>query len=304
MPTTLPVRPVVVGVDGSPSSLAAARYAAELAERRDAPLHLVFGYQVSLYGYAPMDIAEPYAMADQQLRDDVGAMLTKTVQELRSAYPGLVDVQARQIAGGGAEALIDESRRASVTVVGCRGMGGFAELMLGSVSAQVSAHAHGPVVVVRPPVSDDAVRVPPVPASLGPIVVGVDGSAASSAALAFAVVEAGLRKVPVIAISAYWAPLRSSTDSAREEAAAAAEQVLADAVGPFAAEHPELEFETRATHSTNVEKTMVDASRDAALTVVGCRGRGGFAGLLLGSVSRTLVHHAYGPVAVIHPTEH
>lgn len=296
---TLSQRPVAVGVDGSPSSLAAARYAAELAVRRAAPLVLVYGYQASFYGYTPLGVPDPYAMADEKLRAEIDVLLTKTVGELRSAYPALTEVTARQIAGGGASVLIDESRRAAVTVVGCRGVGGFAELLLGSVSSQVSAHAHGPVIVVRPPAPDGDGRAPQ-PLD-GPVVVGYDGSPAAVAALAFAVEEAALRKTRLIVLHAYGTSLLPSTGAEKEEVIS--EQMLVEAVKPRVAEHPDLEIESRSVQSANIEKTMVDATRGAVLTVVGCRGRGGFAGLLLGSVSRTLVHHAHGPVAVIHPSE-
>jgi nucleotide-binding universal stress UspA family protein len=294
-------RPVAVGVDGSPSSLAAARYAAELAVRRQAPLLLIYGYQTSLYGYTPLGVPDPHAMGDKKLRAEIDDLLAQAIKDLQAEYPDLVEVRARQIAGGGASVLIDESRRAAVTVVGCRGVGGFQGLLLGSVSTQVAAHAHGPVIVIRPPVSDDVAERPAQP-PVGPVLVGFDGSAAAVAALRFGVAEALWRKVELIALHAYWSPLRSPTETV--QAQVEAEQLLQDAVRPYAAEHPDLKIETRSVQSTNVEKTMVDAAREAGLTVVGCRGRGGFAGLLLGSVSRTLVHHAYGPVAVIHPSEH
>lgn len=303
-------RPVAVGVDGSPSSIAAARYAAELAVRREAPLLLIYGYQTSLYGYTPLGVPDPYAMQDETLHAEIDALLKKTVTELRTDYPGLTDVHARQIAGGGASVLIDESRRAAVTVVGCRGVGGFQGLLLGSVSTQVAAHAHGPVIVVRPPVPDDAESdddagtkaVQPVVAAEGSVLVGYDGSRAAEAALEFGAAEAMRRKARLIVLNAYWAPLRSSTDA--EQAEADSEQLLHTAIRPYAAQYPGLKVEPLSVQSTNAEKTMVDASAEAGLTVVGCRGRGGFAGLLLGSVSRTLVHHAHGPVAVIHPSEH
>jgi len=299
-------RPIAVGVDGSPSSLAAARYAAELAVRRQAPLRLIYGYQTSLYGYTPLGVPDPYAMGDESLRAEIDGLLKKAVTELRSDYPDLTDVDARQIAGGGASVLIDESRRAAVTVVGCRGVGGFQGLLLGSVSTQVAAHAHGPVIVVRPPVPDetdvDAQPVEQVPPADGAVLVGYDGSRAAGAALDFGAAEAMRRKVRLIVLNAYSPPLRSSADVPQAEGDS--EQLLHSAIRPYAGQYPGLKIEPLSAQSTNVEKTMVDASAEASLTVVGCRGRGGFAGMLLGSVSRTLVHHAHGPVAVIHPSEH
>jgi nucleotide-binding universal stress UspA family protein len=127
---------------------------------------------------------------------------------------------------------------------------------------------------------------------LGPVVAGFDGSPQSVAALDFAVTEAVLRDVRLIVTYVYPRDLKH------------AEDLLADAVSPWAAKHPQLSIEMRAAQGEHPAHTLVQMSREAALTVVGCRGRGGFAGLMLGSVSRTLVHHAHGPVAVIHPAEH
>jgi nucleotide-binding universal stress UspA family protein len=177
--------------------------------------------------------------------------------------------------------------------------------MLGSVSSQVSAHGHGPVIVVRPAIPD----IPPGPEQpeyrvpSGPVYVGVDRSPAAQAALRFAFDEADLRKVPLIAVHAYRQPLYSD-DADVQFDETFAESLLAAAVLPFANSHPDVHIEMRTLETHNVEKAMIEATHDAGLVVVGCRGTGGFAGLLLGSVSRALVHHAYAPVVVIHPMEH
>jgi nucleotide-binding universal stress UspA family protein len=198
--------------------------------------------------------------------------------------------------GGPATVLIEQSRAAQVVVVGSRGIGGFSELLIGSVSAQVAAHAHGPVIVVRPPVPDETnapgPEQPRHDLPLGPVLVGFDGSVASLAALDFAVEEAVLREVPLI---------MANVDSHKPKDA---EDLIADAARVWEAKYPELSIELRAVRGEHPGYTLTQMSRDAALTVVGCRGLGGFTGLLLGSVSGALVHHANGPVAVIHPAEH
>ncbi|NUT34345.1 MAG: universal stress protein [Hamadaea sp.] len=287
-------RPVVVGVDGSPSSLAAARFAAADAARRGAPLHLVYGYELPIYGYAPIGVISFPAAEEERFRADVETMLAGTAKQLHADFPELGRIEYELLSGGGATVLLEQSRTAALTVVGCRGVGGFAELLLGSVSAQVAAHAHGPVAVVRPPVGDVAPG-PEQPvgaaAPLSPVVVGYDDSTPGKAALAFAVDEAKRRSARLILVNV-------CTPGAEKDAATMLAHAVADhAQGGIA-------VETRVVTADNVEKAMVEASADAGLIVVGSRGRGGFAGLLLGSVSRALVHHARRPVAVVHPTEY
>ncbi|NUR74442.1 MAG: universal stress protein [Hamadaea sp.] len=296
-------RPVVAGVDGSPASLAAARYAAHLAELRDAPLSLVYGLQIPAYGYLPIGVADRYAVDDQAMRADADTMLASVVKQLTEDHPAVGDISARAVSGGAAAVLLEESRHAQVTVVGCRGLGGFTELLLGSVSAQVAAHAHGPVVVVRPPITvGSGPEQPPMPPPLdGPIVVGVDSSTGAQIALKWAVEEARLRNAAIIAVYAFPIGRGEPYNEVRQDEAAA-EQILFDAVSPWL-HQPGVDIETRTIAAQNVEKAMIDQTIRAGLTVVGSRGGGGFAGLLLGSVSRALVHHAHGPVAVIHPVE-
>lgn len=277
------IRPIVVGVDGSPSSLSAAHFAADLAVRRGAPLHLLYGYEIPMYGYLPIGMVDRYAINDVRTRDDLNDLLATTAKEIRADHPGLTGVETKVHVGSGAAVLIEASRAAAVTVVGCRGVGGFAGLLLGSVSSQVSAHGHGPIVVVRQTAPSD-----------GPVVVGVDRSPASEAAVRFAVEEAVQRGVSLVAVHAY-------RDEDGDADTVLAESMLGERVLPQAP--ASLDVELRAVQVPNIDKAMIEATRGAGLVVVGCRGTGGFAGLLLGSVSRTLVHHAYAPVAVIHPAE-
>ncbi|MEK8110534.1 universal stress protein [Micromonospora sp. M12] len=225
-------------------------------------------------------------------------------------------MRCQRIAGGAASVLVEQSRTAAVTVVGARGVGGFAELLLGSVSAQLAAHAHGPVIVVRP-------RSPTPSSSVAPSsrtcrrLPSVRCWSASTAHRQgrgpdFAATEAGQRQVPLILAHVYWpgpwerfAGNDVDAQAAAERAAEqAARQILADAAAIVQASHPHVDVQSRPIRGLNAEHSMIDASRDVALTVVGCRGHGGFAGLMLGSVSGALVHHAHGPVAVIHAGKH
>lgn len=285
-------RSIVVGVDESAGALAAAHYAAGIAQHRGVPLMLLHVFESPLHGYKPLSLAGGFALADERLREVAEQALAQTVSVIESSHPG-VKVDSRLESGGAAARLIDASADALVTVVGSRGVGGFADLMLGSVSAHVTSHGHGPIIVVRPAVKPD-----------GPVLVGFDGSEAAYAAVEFGAQEALGRKVPLIVASAYWErpwgwherPAVDPVITARQHA----EQMIADALELTVEQYPELEYEIRTVHSLDPPHSLVEESSHASLTVVGSRGRGGFAGLLLGSVSRTLIHHAAGPVAVIH----
>lgn len=289
--------PVVAGVDGSAPSLSAARWAAREAARRRLTLRLVHGYLQTVppapFGYPSLavDVETPMRHAR--------AMLAHVADDLRGACPG-VEIQTAFTVGGPAGVLIDESDAASLVVVGTRGLGGFAGLLAGSVSTQVAAHGHGPVLVVR-----DA-DPPVVPGPGAPVVVGLDGSPESALALRFALDAADAADAPLTAIYAWQAlpsgnlgpvaPWHYDPDEAEEEA----RRLLAEQLAGCADRYPRVAIERRTVLSFNPAGALVDASRDAGLVVVGSRGRGGFAGLLLGSTSRTLVHHAVCSVAILH----
>jgi nucleotide-binding universal stress UspA family protein len=289
-------RSIVVGVDGSSGARAAAHYAAAIAQRHHTTLTLVHVFETVFHGYGPVGLAGSYAASEEHLREPAERLLAETVNDIESSHPG-VKVDSHLQTGGVAARLIDESEEAQLTVVGCRGMGGFANLMLGSVSAQVATYGHGPIIVVRPAAAPD-----------GPVLVGYDGSQAANAALQFGVQEALSRKVPLVVANVYWEQPRGWHQQPATDplitASHRAEQMINDALELPVEEHPELQYSIRTIHSPNPAHSLVEESAHAGLTVVGSRGRGGFAGLLLGSVSRTLIHHATGPVAVIHPTQH
>ncbi|MEV4536681.1 universal stress protein [Asanoa sp. NPDC049518] len=286
---------VAVGVDGSEESLGAARYAAAMARRRRDSLTLTHGF---LYptGYASLGFA-PFAPAlPTEPRADSQALMDEVAAIVKGEYPD-IELHTAQAAESGQLALIEQSRTADVVVLGHRGLGGFPELLLGSVAAQVVAYAHSPVVVFRPSETN---------AVDAPIVVGVDGSPESALALAFACEEAAERHVSLQAIHVY-------RDTG--EGSAGPEAFLSAALRPSVATYPQLDIrrETRPVlfledtalrfrvrPADNAEAVFVDASRHASLVVVGSRGRGGMTGLLLGSVSQALVHCAHSPVAVIH----
>ncbi|XTZ15808.1 universal stress protein [Micromonospora echinospora] len=282
-------RPVVVGVDGSPESLVAAEHGARVAALRSRPLHLVHGYLHPLGYGVPVN---PYDLGLPEPSDEARTMLEKTAADLRGRWPELT-VEVRQVAGGPGATMVEESRRAELVVVGSRGLGGFAGLLLGSVSAQVAGHAHGPVLVVRP--ADRQV------AAAGPVLVGLDGSEPAELAVGQAAEEAARRGAPLV-LAHVVAPDAHPEDSAGGEQEAG--RLLAETAATVRQRHPELAVSERVLRSAEPASALVEASADAALVVVGSRGRGGFAGLLLGSVSQALVQHAHCPVLVARPHAH
>ncbi|MBP1782663.1 MULTISPECIES: universal stress protein [Micromonospora] len=288
-------RPVVVGVDGSPSSLAAADLAAATAVARSRPLVLVHGYLHPLgYGVPlnPYDLGVPAPTAEAE------KMLESVAADLTERHPGL-RVQVRQVAGGPGATMVEESRRAELVVVGSRGVGGFAGLLLGSVSGQLAQHGHCPVLIVRP-------EEQPIPVD-GPVLVGVDGSDSAAYAIELAADEAERRDAELVLMHVRSpergavAPEVAAEASTAERAEAAG--LLAEAADRVRSAHPGLRVTERSVTSPSPETALVEASGEAALVVVGSRGRGGFVGLLLGSVSQAMVQHSHCPVLVAHRPE-
>jgi nucleotide-binding universal stress UspA family protein len=291
--TTSADAPVLVGLDASEPARDAVRWGAREALARNAPLHLV-----TAFGWMPVhDEDDPFQLPPHQrdaLRADAERALAAAAREAARVAPG-VEVTTELHTGTPAGLLVEASRTARVLVVGHRGAGGFATLLLGSVSGAVAAHAACPVVVVRGP-GDGAA-----PPDAGPVVVGVDGSPASETALAFAVDAAVRRGAPLVAVHAwdeigFDMTIATQVDPAGELAKQQA--LVAERLAPWHDKHPDLPIERVVVHD-HPARVLRDRSAGAALLVVGSRGRGGFAGLLLGSVSQDLLRHAQCPVAVV-----
>ncbi len=284
---------IVVGIDGSPGGRAALRWAAEEARIRSARLVVAHAYRLPpvLAGAT----SHPEAFEPELHR----ASRTLLESELENAAPLLsgLNVDSVLLSGQGpGPALIETAAEASLLVVGARGAGGFLGLRLGSVSEHCARHAPGNVVVVPER------RVE----GVGQIVVGVDGSDRAIAALAWAVEEARLRELPVLAVSVYEPYSRGPFGAEYMEAIApgserrlhaAAQRALdlsLDGVGPV----DDVKVEG-AVIAGAPGQVLVEAAREADLLVVGARGRGGFEGLLLGSVSHQCLHHAACPTVVV-----
>jgi nucleotide-binding universal stress UspA family protein len=287
--------PVVVGVDGSESALHAVHWGAREALRRNAPLRLVHVCHLVPVRH-PRQISPPpeYHAA---LLDQGRHWLSEATQAARRAAPeGLVIADLHD--GVTNDVLVAESRTAQLLVLGSRGLGGFASLLVGSVAVTVSAHAHCPVVVMH---SGTANGVPP---ESGHIVVGVDGSDLSDAAMTFACEAAAARGVSLVAVHTWfdidasptWATMPSTIDW--QWVQAEEERQLAERIGPWQAKFPHVEIRPLVLRGRPAHALLKHAA-GAQLVVVGSRGHGAFVGLGLGSVSQALLHHAECPVAVV-----
>ncbi|AXE23956.1 universal stress protein [Streptomyces globosus] len=284
---------VVVGVDGSASSLAAVEAAAREARWRGAGLRVVHAFLWPAM-HVPLGPA-PLGPPEGGLRDMVEGLVAEAVARARSTAPG-VDVSHAVVTGEALTVLEAQSRAADLVVVGSRGMGGFVGLLIGSTAVHLAAHGGCPVLVVREGGDEK-----------GPVVVGVDGSAAGEQAIEFAFAEAALRGAPLKAIHAWtlWntppAEIHEGADTYVDPPsglAEAEELLVSEALAGRREQYPGVSVEPRALRSQTRE-ALIAASRSAQLLVVGARGRGGFAGLVLGSVSQAVLHHAHCPVAVV-----
>ncbi|MES9538568.1 MULTISPECIES: universal stress protein [unclassified Actinomadura] len=279
---------VVVGYDGSTGGVQALEWAAGEAQARGLSLTVLHVWDVYVGGPIAMPVVDLRGVAEENLNNGVA--------HVREVAPDL-SVRGVLARGQAAAKLIEAGRGADMIVLGPRGLGGFAGLVLGSVGAQVAAHAPCPVVVVR------GELVPPPEQVHGHVVVGVDGSPASREALSLAFTEAGAHGWDVHAVIAWEAVPERVNPPLVDEAGMreAAQARLARMMIPARELHPDVKVQSDIV-TGQPREVLMSAAEEARLLVVGSRGLGGFRGLLLGSVSHALVHHAPCPVAVVHAT--
>ena len=268
---------VVVGYDGSGDSELALEWADELAAEQGRPL------RVLISEVDPTQVLEAtsdwHAAKMAQLEADArdwlaGARTRDSHVELATDPP--------------TQALIDASARAATVVVGARGHSLLSGVVLGSVSQHVTRHASCPVVVVRRANHPDHSR----------IVVGVDGSSGSRKALEFAFDHASRTGASITAIHAWRNSGHTYSGEGLVEEIRAAERILSEALAGFGDQYPDVKVTSEAI-PVPPQRVLADASHSSALVVVGSRGLGAFAGLLLGSVSQSVLHHSHCTVAVV-----
>jgi len=286
---------IVVGVDGSDGAAAALRWAA-----REAGLHQWDLTAVLAWGFLSQHHRDLADVFDPEYSATHADNALRTYIEKALGPAGPTRVKRRTVCDLSARALLDAATGADLLVVGARGRGGFTSLLLGSVSQQCLHHTTRPIAIVRaveqPNGTEDTVER---------IVVGVDGSQTSRAALDWAVREARLRQASVEAVIAWHLPnagafpyVGPAFDPAAFEAAA--RETLNQVVDGVDATGLPQPIE-RIVHLGDASSGIIATAKDADLIVVGSRGLGGFSGLLLGSVGHHVAHHAPCPVVIIPP---
>jgi nucleotide-binding universal stress UspA family protein len=277
---------IVVGIDESAGAAEALRWATREGELRgwSVTAVLCWGYLDQHHGTTPHEFAPDYTAADAE-----AAARTIVMQVLGE---GAAAVEVRTVNDLPTRGLLETSAGADLLVLGARGLGTFRALLLGSVSQHCLHHATVPVAIVRA-AAERPLRRPRV-------VVGVDGSATAQRALDWAVEEARLRQAVLEVVHAWNPPSLAVPTMALDYGIFddAAHAIVADAldqVDTSGLPGPVLRVIKVGTGG----RVLVEQADGADVVVVGSRGRGGFTGLLLGSVSTQVAHHAACPVVVL-----
>jgi len=270
---------IIVGVDGSDGSRAALGWAGRTAAARGAGLRAIAAWQYPSSAVTPAGPAKlpgPEEM-DERTCDDLRTLL----REVLEADADRVEVEAGR--GPAAPVLLAAAGRAGtdMLVVGARGRGGFAGLLLGSVSQECVEHSPCPVVVLRgePDPSD------------GPIVIGLDGSEGATRALDWAIDLAEATGARIVAVNA---PILGANNAMMD----AARQALEQSCAPIGARGVPYETRIEPGDARTALEQVADET-DASLLVVGTRGLGPVRGLLLGSVAGYVARYSHRPIAIV-----
>lgn len=288
--------PVVVGIDGSECDELAIRWATKEASMRRLPLRVVNVLDPPVMA-RPLDID----LADRILtycREHARQIVDDGAARARSLVPD-VEVTPTVIAGQVVPALLAETANARLVVLGSGRRFDATRVRLGSVAAHVSAHATCPVIVGRSPVTGELATA----VGRGGIVVGVDGSAISEAAIAFAFEEASWRGLGLTVIHAWQtARMPVTFDVAEATREAAEERVLAEALAGWSEKYPDVQVMSRLVRD-HPARALMEESMGAVLLVLGSHGRGRFAEMVLGSVSQVMLRHASTSIAIVRNQE-
>ncbi len=276
---------VLVGYDGSEGAKRALRWAAEEAALRAVPLTILHAWLVVVPGFVVVPM--------ENLAEGAQALAKEAAEGVRAAHPEL-EVRTRVECGSAPALLIGLSGKAELTVVGRSGSSSVGEVLVGSVSAAVSMHAHGLVTVVKDTVEGDS----------RPVLTAVDGSEAGDLALEAAFTEAHLRRAPlrVLCVWPEGTAVQEVPFLDGDGLRAICRDRFEEAVGRLRAKYPDVDATASFVDGDPADR-VIEASEEARLLVVGSRGRGAVRGFFLGSVSQVAVHHARCSVMVAHRPE-
>jgi nucleotide-binding universal stress UspA family protein len=289
-------RGIVVGVDGSPSSDMAVRWAAREAGMRNIPLSLVHVVERPSWGLFALGggaLPPPYETNESQKTEGQEILSAAVKLAKDSAQNGsLAQLRVQVYFSAAGPALFDLSTQARLIVVGCRGHSRVGRVLLGSVSTGLIHHARCPVAVIHGEIPAAAQ-----PSQL-PVVVGIDGSPASESATAIAFDEASWRGVELIAEHA-WSDAKVSDIPSIQWSAqhAVGEEALAERLAGWRERYPDVTVRRRIVLDAPA-RHLLEEAESSQLLVVGSHGRGGFPGMLLGSVSTAVAQAARVPVIV------
>lgn len=282
---------VTVGVDGSPESRAAARWAAQEAALRHVPLRLVHAVDW------PLDPVFP-GLGRQDVDRWADRALTEAAEELRRRHPQL-EITTRCLAARPVAALGAEAADAGLLVLGSRGLGGLVGFLVGSVAMSALVATDTPVVMVR--VADDPDS--PRSASGSEVVVGVDIHESCDRVLAFAFEEAARRGCALRAVHGWKMPLAYTyvpffDPDNEKDIGRSIMHMVDDMLLPWRHKFPDVDI-AHSVFTGSAGDHLVRASRGAGLVVVGRHSRRSPLGTHLGSVAHAVLHHAAAPVAVV-----
>lgn len=288
---------VVVGIDGSASAQVAVWWAAREAAMRHVPLTIVhvlasLPVAASALGWPAGRVPEEILAIQEAEGRDFIAAATMAARESVGTQP--IQITGELFIGVPVASLAEVSRDAQMVVVGSRGRSARHRRLLGSVSAGLLHHAHCPVAVV--PDEEESPEIGRLP-----VLVGIDGSAASELATSIAFDEASWRGVDLVALHVWSDADMSSLPSFETSAQLqVAGETLAERLAGWQEKFPDVTVH-RIVRYDRPAQQLLDESVRAQLIVVGSRGRGGFAGMLLGSVSTVVTQETRVPVIVARP---
>jgi nucleotide-binding universal stress UspA family protein len=291
MATAASTQPIIVGIDGSPVSKVAVDWAARTAALRGVPLKLVHVLNPPVVMAFP-EVPMPAGYLHWQEEEGRKLLAAAALAVTDLLGNPSIDVTTEMVSGSSVPALVEESGGAQLIVVGCRGRSALARGLLGSVSTGLVHHSRCPVAIIH---DEDPLIPHP---SMAPVVVGVDGSPASERAVEIAFQEASFRGVDLVAVHAWsdtgvfefpgvdWSVLQSG-----------AEETLSERLAGWGERYPDV-LVRRVVVADRPAHQLLEQAQSAQLLVVGSHGRGGFAGMVLGSVSNAVVNAARMPVIV------